>query len=64
MRHCQAPVVTTWIELPIRTIALVLVTIALIWLLDRLWTLVLLFTIAFLLSLALEPWIARVERRG
>jgi len=64
VRNRQASVVTTRIELPIRTIALVLVTIALIWLLGRLWTLVLLFTIAILLSLSLEPWIARLEQRG
>ena len=63
-RGQRETVVTTKIELPIRTIALVLVTISVIWLLGRLWSLVLLFTIATLLSLAIEPWIDRGERRG
>jgi len=56
-------VVVTRIELPARTIAKIVLTLALLWLLGRLWTLLVLLAIALLLAAALEPVIERLERR-
>lgn len=59
-----ATVVTTRLELPYRTIARVVLSLALLWLLGRLWTLLLLLFIALLLAAALDPVVARLQRRG
>ena len=59
-----APTVTTRIELPTRTIAKVILTLAILWLLGQLWTLLLLLFIALLLAAALDPVVGRLERRG
>ncbi len=54
----------TRLELPARTIAKVVLTLALLWLLGQLWTLLLLLFIALLLAAALDPVVSRLERRG
>ena len=59
-----ASTVTTRIELPTRTIVKVVLTLAILWLLGRLWTLLLLLFIALLLAAALDPVVGRLERRG
>lgn len=55
---------TTRIELPAKTIAKVVVTLAILWLLARLWTILLLLFIAVLLAAALNPLIKRLQRQG
>jgi predicted PurR-regulated permease PerM len=60
-----APFVTvTKIELPWRTVAKVILILVLIWLLLRLWSILLLVMIGLLLSAALDPAVAMLERRG
>ena len=56
--------VTTRIELPARTIARVILTLVVLWLLSRLGTILLLLFIALLLTAALDPVVSRLERRG
>ena len=56
--------VTTRLELPTRTIAKVILTLAVLWLVGRLWTLLLLLFVALLLTAALDPIVSRLERRG
>ncbi len=58
------PAVTTRLELPTRTIAKVILVLAGLWLLGRLWSLLLLLFIALLLAAALDPVVTRLERRG
>ena len=54
----------TKIEIPARTILVVVGTLFLIWLLLQVWTIFLLVFLAFLLSLALLPPVRRVESHG
>ena len=54
----------TKIEIPARTILVVIGTLSLIWLLLQVWTILLLVFLAFLLSLALLPPVRRVESHG
>jgi len=56
--------VTTRIELPAKTIAKVVLTLAILWLLQRLWTILLLLFIAVLLAAALNPLVKRLQQRG
>jgi len=63
-RNPPPRVVTTRIEIPNRTIVTVILVIAIIWLLGRLWHQVLLLFIAALAAVALDPQLARLERRG
>ena len=56
--------VTTRIEVPPRTIVTIILVVAAIWLLGRLWHQVLLFFIALLIAAALDPLLLRLERRG
>jgi predicted PurR-regulated permease PerM len=56
--------VTTRIELPAKTIAKVVLTLAILWLLQRLWTILLLLFIAVLLAAALNPLVKRLQHRG
>lgn len=56
--------VTSRIELPNRTIAKVLLLVALLWLLQRLWPIVLLLLVSGFLALSLDPLVMRIERRG
>lgn len=51
-------------ELPGRTIARVILTLVLIWLLTRLWSILLLGIIAVVAAAALYPVVRRLERRG
>ncbi|MDP9366966.1 MAG: AI-2E family transporter [Chloroflexota bacterium] len=55
---------TTRFELPGSTIAKVILTLAAIWLLLRLWPLLVQLVVAFLLAAALDPLVTRLERRG
>jgi predicted PurR-regulated permease PerM len=57
-------VTVTKIELPWRTVAKVILILVLIWLLLRLWSILLLVMIGLLLSAALDPAVAMLERRG
>jgi predicted PurR-regulated permease PerM len=56
--------VTTRIELPAKTIAKVVLTLAILWLLERVWTILLLLFIAVLLAAALNPVVRRLQRHG
>jgi predicted PurR-regulated permease PerM len=62
-RHDQRQVVSK-LELPARTIARVIITLVIIWLLTRLWSVLLLGFIALLVAAALDPAVRRLERRG
>ena len=55
---------TVRLELPLRTILQLLAVIVCVWLLGRLWSVVLLLLIALLLAAALEPLVTRLERHG
>lgn len=63
-RLANSSLVTTRIELPAKTIAKVILTLVIIWLLTRLWTILLLLFIAVLLAAALNPAVMRIQRRG
>src|SRR5439155_15253923 len=52
------------IEVPWRTIAKIICALALIWVWIQLYQLTLLVIVAVLLAVALEPLVARIERRG
>jgi predicted PurR-regulated permease PerM len=52
------------IELPWQTVAKVILTLVIIWLLVRLWSILLLFLIGLLLTAALNPAVAWFQRRG
>lgn len=54
----------TKIEIPARTILVVIGTLSLIWLLLQVWSIFLLVFLAFLLSLALLPPVRRLQSRG
>lgn len=56
--------VTTQIEVPWRTIVRVISAIALLWLFLQLWSQVIVVFIALVLTLALDPLVARLVRRG
>jgi predicted PurR-regulated permease PerM len=56
--------VTTRIELPFKTIARVILTLAFLWLLARIWNILLLLFIAVLLAAAVNPIIRRLQRQG
>jgi predicted PurR-regulated permease PerM len=58
------PPLTVRHELPARTIAVVLLVLAVLWLLAQLWTLLLSLFVAFLLTAALDPPVGRLQRRG
>jgi predicted PurR-regulated permease PerM len=58
------PVVRTQIELPFRTIARVLLIIAVILLVRHLFSVLLMLVIAILFTAALEPPVSRLQRRG
>ncbi|MEA2515529.1 MAG: hypothetical protein QOJ59_5018 [Thermomicrobiales bacterium] len=55
---------TTRIELPFKTIARVILTLAFLWLLARIWNILLLLFIAVLLAAAVNPIIRRLQRQG
>lgn len=55
---------TTRIEIPPRTTVTVVVAVGIIWLLERLWSQVLLFFIAILLAAAFEPVVDPLVGRG
>lgn len=59
-----SPALTTRIELPTRTIFKVVLTLGLLWLLVKLWSLLLLLFVGLLLAAALDPLVTRLERRG
>lgn len=52
------------LELPGRTIVRVILTLVIIWLISRLWSVLLLGFIALLVAAALYPLVKRLERRG
>jgi predicted PurR-regulated permease PerM len=56
--------VTTRIEIPWKTIVRVVTAIALLWLFLQLWSQVVVVFIAVVLTLALDPLVARLVRRG
>lgn len=56
--------VTMRVDLPFKTIAKVIVTLAILWLLARLWTILLLIFIAVLFAAALNPIVRRLQRVG
>jgi len=60
----EAEKTVTKIEIPARTILVVIGTLSLIWLLVRVWPIFLLVFLAFLLSLAMLPPVRRLEARG
>lgn len=55
---------TSRIDLPAKTIAKVILTLVIIWLLTKLWTILLLLFIAVLLAAALDPAVRRIQRLG
>lgn len=57
-------VTITELEVPWRTIIRLLLVAALLWLFLQLWTQVFLVFIALILTLALDPHVSRLERRG
>ncbi|HET8521671.1 MAG TPA: AI-2E family transporter [Thermomicrobiales bacterium] len=57
-------IVTTRLELPYRTIARVILTVVLLWLLVDLWSILLLLIIGLLLTAALYPPVLWLERHG
>src|SRR5215212_1918802 len=56
--------VTMRLELPYKTIAKVVVTLAVLWLLARIWTILLLVFIAVMLAAAINPVVRRLQRAG
>ncbi len=54
----------TELELPVRTIVRVISVFVLLWLLDRLFSLMLLMLIALLFTAAIHPWVVRLQNRG
>ena len=54
----------TQIEIPMRTVARIILTLALIWLVDRLFSVILTFVIALMLTAALAPAVNWLERHG
>ncbi|CAN5512057.1 AI-2E family transporter [soil metagenome] len=54
----------TQIELPWRTIVRIMIVFISIWLLNRLWTVILTFIIALFFTAALAPLVSAIERRG
>jgi predicted PurR-regulated permease PerM len=52
------------IELPWRTVAKVILTIAILWLIVRLWSILLLLLIGMLLTAALNPAVVWLQKRG
>jgi predicted PurR-regulated permease PerM len=56
--------VTSRIDIPAKTIAKIILTLVIIWLLARLWTILLLLFIAVLLAAALNPVVRRLQRTG
>jgi len=56
--------VTTRLELPTGTIVKIVLTLAILWLLARLWTLLLVLVVAALLATALDPVVSGLQRRG
>jgi predicted PurR-regulated permease PerM len=59
-----ALVTKTQIELPWRTIVRIMIVFASLWLLNRLWTVILTFIIALFFTAALAPLVSYIERRG
>lgn len=58
------PVVVSQVEIPKRTIFRVILALGIIFLLLKLWSILLLVFIAFLLAIALSPIVLRLEQRG
>lgn len=56
--------VITRIEIPIRTIVTVVLAIGVLWLVGRLWHQILLFVVALLIALAVDPAVMHLQRRG
>jgi predicted PurR-regulated permease PerM len=56
--------VTNRVELPWGTIVRVLLTIAVLWLVRELWSILLQIIVALFLSAALDPLVTRLQRRG
>ncbi len=63
-RVANSSLVTSRIELPAKTIAKVILTLVIIWLLTKLWTILLLLFIAVLLAAAVSPPVRRIQRLG
>lgn len=59
-----ALVTKTQIEIPWRTVARILIIFASLWLLNRLWSVILTFIIALFFTAALAPLVSFIERRG
>ncbi|MGH2549690.1 MAG: AI-2E family transporter [Thermomicrobiales bacterium] len=57
-------VTKTQIEIPWRTVVRVLMIFATLWLVQRLWSVILMFIIALFFTAALAPFVSRIERRG
>ena len=55
---------TTELELPVRTIVRVIFVFVLLWLLDALWSLMLLLLISLMFTAAIHPWVVRLQERG
>ena len=54
----------TDVELPVRTIVRVILVFVLLWLLGKLWDLMLLGLIALMFTAAIHPWAVRLQDRG
>jgi predicted PurR-regulated permease PerM len=54
----------TQIEIPWRTVVRVLMIFASLWLLQRLWSVILMFIIALFFTAALAPFVNRIQKRG
>ena len=54
----------TRIEIPVRTIVTVAVSLFLIWVLTQVWTILIQFLVAFLIATALLPLVQRLRKRG
>lgn len=59
-----AIITKTQIEIPWRTVARILIIFASLWLLNRLWSVILTFIIALFFTAALAPLVSAIERRG
>ncbi len=54
----------TEVEVPVRTIVRVILVFVLLWLLGKLWSLMLLGLIALMFTAAIHPWAVRLQERG
>jgi predicted PurR-regulated permease PerM len=54
----------TEVEIPVRTIVRVILVFSLLWLVGKLWDLMLLGVIALMFTAAIHPWAVRLQNRG